>query len=386
MKYLIHEANIPRLEKKFASIERKCSKYNQDFSYSQTAEILKETEKDSGIFNKFIEVNVSGTAKNNGWEFIATLEHLTTGNIIRNIAEIEIPDFYKSCIATCDHCGTNRKRKDTYIVRNIETNEFKQVGKSCLMEYTNGLNVNAIASFLELFDCLAEFESHDTTGTTEKYFSAEMYLQNVTECVKKFGYVKKSQDENFNYTCNVALDFMTMTAKERDYKNFSPYNAENVTTVKNAIEWLKNENSENDYIRTLKTIVFDNDSNMMKSRHVGYVASLIPSYFRFLEKQETETRKKDNNVSQFVGTEKEKIEILAVAKFVASYETQYGYTHIYKFIDENGNIFIWHTAKNIENDLGHELNDEKIKIKGTIKGHTEFNDEKQTIITRCKIA
>ena len=54
--------------------------------------------------------------------------------------------------------------------------------------------------------------------------------------------------------------------------------------------------------------------------------------------------------------------------------------HIYTFRDDKGNAIIWKTSKG----LGIE-NGEAVHIKGTIKEHSEYDDEKQTVITRCKV-
>ena len=54
--------------------------------------------------------------------------------------------------------------------------------------------------------------------------------------------------------------------------------------------------------------------------------------------------------------------------------------HIYTFRDDKGNAIIWKTSKG----LGIE-NGQRVHIKGTIKEHSEYDDEKQTVITRCKV-
>lgn len=64
-----------------------------------------------------------------------------------------------------------------------------------------------------------------------------------------------------------------------------------------------------------------------------------------------------------------------------TYETQWGTTDILKFMDIEGNIFIWKTSTNQELEQG-----QKVKIKGRIKDHSEYRGAKQTILTRCKIA
>lgn len=54
---------------------------------------------------------------------------------------------------------------------------------------------------------------------------------------------------------------------------------------------------------------------------------------------------------------------------------------VYTFRDGNGNALVWKTAKGINFEAG-----DKVTIRGTVKDHSEYKDEKQTVLTRCKIA
>lgn len=58
-----------------------------------------------------------------------------------------------------------------------------------------------------------------------------------------------------------------------------------------------------------------------------------------------------------------------------------GYTRVYKFTDNEGHIFVWKTATDVDTD------DDGVytgTITGTIKAHDTYNNEKQTVVTRCK--
>ena len=74
-----------------------------------------------------------------GWSFIATLQHLTTGeNIIRNISdEFVVPLEYRSSGSDCQHCMVNRYRKDTYVVRH-DSGKYFQVGSTCIKDFLGG--------------------------------------------------------------------------------------------------------------------------------------------------------------------------------------------------------------------------------------------------------
>jgi hypothetical protein len=69
----------------------------------------------------YFMVKVTGAVvKVNGWEFIGTLQHEEGGTIIRAVPgateEGELVQF-REAKPVCNHCGYDRKRNDTFILR-----------------------------------------------------------------------------------------------------------------------------------------------------------------------------------------------------------------------------------------------------------------------------
>lgn len=108
----------------------------------------------------------------------------------------------------------------------------------------------------------------------------------------------------------------------------------------------------------------------------------------YVQEQIKKATKAVEGSSEYVGEIREKID--ANFKFISSFriefETNYNYgttvNYINKMQDENGNIFIWKTTK----DLAYYVTENNmIHLKGSIKEHSEYNEIKQTILTRCKV-
>ena len=103
------------------------------------------------------------------------------------------------------------------------------------------------------------------------------------------------------------------------------------------------------------------------------------------EEEEAQRVKEEKAKSQYYGNVGDKVDTKAVYKFSAWYECKsfsgYGmerhYIHNFKVGD---NTLVWKTTRG----LGLEK-ETVVTLKGTIKEHTEYNDEKQTILTRCKV-
>jgi hypothetical protein len=120
-----------------------------------------------------------------------------------------------------------------------------------------------------------------------------------------------------------------------------------------------------------------------------------PRYKDDLTRTDIETLKK-NALRELEGTpdsewygdvgQKIGIDVKYVDSF--SYETHYTYrgeTHIiYKFENELGQIFIWDT-QSFNEKLANANRGDVLHITGTIKDHSEYQGEKQTVLTRVKV-
>lgn len=388
MQYEIFEGNIERLEKKILTIYNKCKAYGCNFHYAQVGETFKEVDDGKGnkYTARFIIVKAEGTAIINNWEFVAAVEHTENGNIFSGIQGIEVPEKYYDMKPVCEHCNTNRYRKYMYIIRNKETGEFKQVGKSCLKDFTHGMSAEAIAQYISLFDTMIQGETFDPGTHVEHYLNIEEYLAYVSETIRCFGYVRSADGDPS--TAAKALDYYKAArgqAASREYLRyledemtqlgFDVESQETVQKVKAALEWIEQQYEHTNYIHNLKTVC---SLEYTTYKNAGLLASLFVAYKRGLEKEAINSQDDESN-SVYVGKEGDKITIKArSARCMTSYETKYGTRRIYKIIGKDGNVYIWKTG-NVIMESGN------ITVTGTVKDHTEFRGIKQTELTRCYI-
>lgn len=107
---------------------------------------------------------------------------------------------------------------------------------------------------------------------------------------------------------------------------------------------------------------------------------------RLAREAEEQRIREQKAISQHFGQVGDKIDLDAVLEKNAWFEIPsfrgFGTDtmHVYTFRDEKGNAIIWKTSKGLGFEKGS-----KIHIKGTIKEHSEYDDEKQTVITRAKV-
>ena len=125
------------------------------------------------------------------------------------------------------------------------------------------------------------------------------------------------------------------------------------------------------------------DDLMEKSEAGEYYWGDMTGVIDYIKEQKALRAPKTN--SEHVGEVGDKIEVKLIFKQYFTFETHYTYSgelnFIYKFADEDGNTFTWKTGKAMELEEGAEY-----MVKGTIKAHDEYKGDKQTVLTRCKIA
>jgi len=391
--YAIFEGNMERLTKKISRIQNKCRKYGCDFHFAEVGEEYRTMKDDLGqeYTVRYVLIEAEGVAEINGWKFIASVEHTPNGNIIRQACGIEVPERYYTGDPVCEHCHSNRVRKDTYIVMNEETGEFKQVGRSCLADYTHGMSAEGVAQYISAFDEIIAGEYIDPGMRFTKYVQTEEYLRYVAETIRHFGYVKRVDGQRSTTdraTEYYGVDHGWMSGwwgheikKEHEMEmeacGFDAESKEAAEETSNALAWLAVQEESNNYIHNLKTACAN---EYMSGRDLGILASLFPTYNRELayenqRKQEAARGK----LSEHVGNVGDRIEIsVCSVKLVTSWEGAYGVTYVWQITDPSGNVFTWKTGNSIPSSCG--------KIKGTVKEHKEFRGVKQTELTRCKCA
>ena len=378
-------------EKKIARIRRKAELAKVDFSYKRLEPIQKETDL-PGVTVECVPVMVECKIHYENWVVIAVLEHQPYGNLVHLVEgewrpgkELKLPEKYKTAQSYCDHCNTMRARNKTVVLYNTETKEFKQVGTTCLKEYTSGIDADMIAAFEECTKEPTEFMGF--TSHSKWYIDIKNFLAGVVAASSLYGYISKSKareiNENNNKTiveatCDLTIRLMSSKNVEEDWKNI--YKSDDTNTfVEEALEWIQNMDADNNsYFENLKVIC---SNELVELKHIGYAASLIASYQKHLlaEKKKIEAEKQ-NEMYHYYRNVGDKVSLQGNLACVANYDTQFGTMYVYKMI-QSSCIFVWKTSKY----LGIDDSGKEVMITGKIKEQSEFRGVRQNILTRCKV-
>ncbi len=111
-----------------------------------------------------------------------------------------------------------------------------------------------------------------------------------------------------------------------------------------------------------------------------------------VEREQEDERNEEARIAKlsYVGTVGERTDLTLTYTGDHTFEGIYGMTTLYFFQDDNGNELVWKTSSFLRNPGSDDCTDpirrgSKLTIKATIKTHGEYNDKKQTELTRVKV-
>lgn len=394
MKFTVYAELAADVRKKLDRMAKKAAGYGIPFSYTESEEVptvvrvmgvdpaspsvMYEVSRCTVAGVEF-EIECDGLIKANGWKVCAKIEHGEKGNIVTGFAGYHASQEWYTAKSNCDHCHVNRFRSVTFLVEN-EAGELRQVGSSCLKEYT-GISPATAAMWAEIQD-LSEKTMDCTEAVWVSHKPTWMYdvrdiVAHACDAIREFGY-RKSDEQNS--TKEIVLD--RVTAHELPTEN-GLHEADDV------LAWVREQdellsagevdwNTVSDIVKNCIPLVL---SGYAKMNHVGRLAYLPLAHKRYVERKAHEAAQQlAGRRSEYVGQVGERITVKTeTVHLLASWDNQWGVTYLYKLVDVDGNIFIWYASRPCS-ATGGEV------IKATVKDHGERDGVKQTIVTRCSVA
>lgn len=377
--FQIPDENLPKLREKIAKLSKRAEKLTGEKIHLMEIG-FQDNEKDNGAVNRVWEVFIAGPEpKLNGYEFVARIDHANeVGNIVRSVPGSEIPGSYREANPNCDHCGHNRYRRDTFIVRNTETGEHTQVGSSCLKDFLGHGDPQKMAKLAELYGFANEYATAATereVGVDYRFIGLETFGAHVICMVRNFGWTPKSKAwEERPATVARALGNMFPGRHETVYEPTD----QDYEHAQQAMEWAQSlpENKEtlSDYEYNINVI---SASGVIEMRSTGLAASIFGVWYN---RNVKDTGLPNIKNSTHQGQVKERIERRVQVLFTKVCDSFYGPSTLHKLADENGNCYVWFNSGSKDLQQG-----ESVKIRGTVKKHDSYNGVQQTTLNRVKV-
>lgn len=322
-------------------------------------------------------VSVEGTApKYNGWTFVARVD--SVGDTF-TLATVPGLDVSRDGIVAgkCDHCGQDRNRKTSYVVRN-EAGETKQVGTSCIKDFIgwaghiSWLEGNNTSIAEGGFHVTPEYETLDIlavahfiikeNGFKPSSFGPQSTRDHVATIISPNWRAAKEVEEARRVRT-------AMTDADRD-------------AAQKVLDYILSDdfNGSSTYVENLKVVAAQ---RFITGRHFGLIASAPSAYARFLGEQKKAEVKKD---SEWIGQEGDKKVTTTglVTKVVncGSYSYSGPDSYLYVWLTDNGEIVKTFSTSSTFADVEEG---DTITVTGTIKKHEEYKGEKVTVMTRSKV-
>lgn len=414
--YLVPKENAAGVKDKLAKLSRKavklgCSAILCTLAHTFSRPHPNKERAAEGERVVYEALTVQGEPpKLNGWVLAATLEHETTKdgrpiNLLRCHGEETLPHKYREATPdNCDHCGTNRRRNNTFVVRNEATGEWAQVGRTCLKDFL-GLHSDpgAVARWATLLLTLETslFGEYDEDeggyGYGERAYDLEKFLAYTVESIKADGWRSRTYARENDGMATADCVWYFLTARDeraRDAYRIPEPTETSYQQARDAVAWvLAQDASDNDYYHNLQVIT---DLGVVTHRTAGYAASIVASATRA---QEREVRRAvlvaENN--GHVGTVGKREEMTLTLLSTQAFDGHYGVTTLHRFADRDGNLVVWWASNSrvVPGDTaGHESNHgldcrmvqgATYRVKATVKDHDQYRGQKQTKVTRLAV-
>lgn len=362
-------------------------------------------------YRRFHDVTILGDRPRlAGWEFCATLQHLETedGQAITMLrvapgVDGDLPEKYRTATAeNCDHCRRRiRNRKDTYILRHIESGKWMQVGRSCTQDFLGGQNPHDVAAQLDMLllaAAAAESASEDNGGgggggRLESRWPLREFLAVVATFVRTDGWISRGRARAagdfslLSATADDAVKYLSPpplrdSQARDDWKKWAaahPVTEADKATAVAALNFarsdLADKASRSDYEHNLLVAC---SLASVDARLAGIVASLIPYHLREIEQLVERTAAKE---SQHIGTVGERLTLeVTLGKIIPLEGGVYGPTYLHKLIATDGARLVWFAS-----NKGDMIEGQNYTVKATVKAHSERDDTKQTVVTRLSV-
>jgi hypothetical protein len=394
--YEIPKHNYPALLERLAVLNRRAAKLKCSevgVRIIREFEVERKNPNTKATFKvAYLEVEPYGESPRlDGWRLIACIEPLESGeNLVRVVPGAECPIKYRDTDTSCDHCKTDRRRKEVFVLRH-EDGRFVQVGRTCIADFLGHVSVENIVAQaewrMEMNDLLNEAGGEGFGSPHgERLVPINEYLATIAIVIRRLGWISntKAREESTEFrplrsSSSIAWQICTCHDRfTRELIEECNLHAENrdLTLAQETLEWARVQEGSSDYLYNLGVAC---RLDYVKLRTSGIVGSAIAAYLRYCERvDELRNESRKNKDRKHLGVVGERVGFAQVEiKKLHCMDGQYGVRTLVKFETIEGNILIWWSSKEIKWGVG-----DKVDITGTIHKHSEYNGCPQTELKR----
>jgi hypothetical protein len=378
----IFKKEVQKLTRKAVKLDVPPIKFTIHHNDKKIEEFITGEVKGKPIYTPFEVIRVSISGENptlNGWRLCASIDfEMGIGNVVNVVPGETVDTKYREHDNFCDHCKSTRRRTQVFVLKNVDGSEAV-VGRNCLKDFLGSSKIQKLMQgvtlptlFGDLFaDCRSGFER------CEPVYAPELIIALAIHDISNRGFYMSSSKyqeqveqglEPAPTTSSMVCGFLfNQNPKYRYYPT-----TEEFAEATKIMEWVATLNTDNDYNYNIANLC---KGTAVRSKYFGYLCSIPAGFARAMNLIEAKARREP---SEYVGTVGEKI--TTTFKNSWKFSSYYGSVIMNKFVDADDNIIVWTTSTHNDFDVNQTY-----KIKGTIKTHQIYRDDKQTVLTRVKL-
>lgn len=327
----------------------------------------------------------------NGWTFVATLIFEEGGTVVRTVPGQSCD--YRPTSKVCDQCHTDRYRNETFVVRNDETGEYKQVGRNCLALFFGLKPALWVFSYNPMNDFALGDEEGERSAAghrDNRVLLSDIVAAALAVSNEGRAYRPASFDEwtTKGQTHQVLFSQYAVVKSEadREYNAWLDDSRAKATEITNSglaarvVEHVQALKGNSEYAENARVLA---NSEYVDAKNIGIVASFAKLWAN--EKQYEAERKakaeSSNRVNEFFAQEGEKVVVEGVITKMREIQGDYGTRLLIEWLSPEGYTFKTFTTA----AWAWSVNEgDKLNVQGTVKGHETYNGYKSTVLTRCK--
>lgn len=336
-----------------------------------------------------------------GYRFAGRLQHGDGGNVIdahpANPPTLSLESF-RQAPPRCMHCGKIRQRHDTYVLEEVKTGKLVQVGSTCLQEF---LGTDDAVEALDIFGLLTTIQG--LVADLERGGDADddpdggaggggalsartrVFLAVSVALIRTLGFVSRKMLEQRGIegdtTGELAFKIIlahhrrqggnVIGAQLRDAPPGMGVTEDDARTADEIIAWAKDLNPTSEFLGNVKVLLARPD---ISPRNVGYAAAAA---FVFLKERVASAKQ----ANAWVGEVGQKVNFRGTVVDVRTTQGRFGATTLVTWRDPDGRTLKWFASGDQPvGEIGSVY-----QVAGTVKAHDTYRDEKQTMLTRCKL-
>ncbi len=326
-----------------------------------------------------------------GWKFEAIIEHTPDGNIVRTAPDASVDTTALHNVdGTCDHCGKVRNRTYTIVVTN-EAGEMTRIGKQCVKVYLPAWKLpltSALFDYLWSLEQLRDASDIAEQARTRGHIDTVDVLEAATRTIAVKGWASKQAEfgtPTSSWVNSLLLAPQTLNDEEgrafREAVRNVPAEVVELafTLVANYIAGLEARKDSLDTFENNQLVAYKQGGR----KNIGILCWVVEAARRQLEKALAgEAIKKqglEQATSNYIGSYGEKVTRTATCLTNTAIDTDYGTTSLIVLRTTDGDLIKMFTTAANQPDAG-----DVIEVTATVKGHEEWKNNKQTVVTRPK--